>query len=56
MKVNNVNLLFSYGADGTPMSVYYSSANYYYVTNLQGDVVAILDESGTAVVTYTYDA
>jgi RHS repeat-associated protein len=27
-----------------------------YVTNLQGDVVAILNRSGTAVVNYTYDA
>ena len=25
-------------------------------TNLQGDVVALLNTSGTAVVTYTYDA
>ena len=29
---------------------------YYYVTNLQGDVVAILDSSGNEVVEYTYDA
>jgi len=28
----------------------------YYVTNLQGDVVAILDSTGAAVVEYTYDA
>ena len=43
------------------MSLYYggsnvTAGNYYYVTNLQGDVVAILDDTGTAVVTYAYDA
>ena len=32
------------------------SSHYYYATNLQGDVVAILDSNGTAVVKYTYDA
>jgi len=29
---------------------------YYYSTNLQGDVVAILDSTGATVVSYTYDA
>ena len=38
------------------MTVSYSGSIYYYVTNLQGDVIAILDSSGTAVVEYTYDA
>lgn len=38
------------------MSVTYNGTNYYYATNLQGDVTAILNTSGTAVVTYTYDA
>ena len=37
------------------MSVKYGST-YYYVTNIQGDVVALLNTSGTAVVEYTYDA
>ena len=34
----------------------YGGATYYYATNIQGDVVAILDSTGAAVVTYTYDA
>ena len=29
---------------------------YYYITNLQGDVVALVDESGNLAATYTYDA
>ena len=41
---------------GTPVSVIYNGTTYYYATNLQGDVVAILNASGTDVVTYTYDA
>ena len=29
---------------------------YYYITNLQGDVIAIVDSSGGIVGTYEYDA
>ena len=38
------------------MFVKYNGTTYQYVTNLQGDVIAILDSSGNAVVEYTYDA
>ena len=34
----------------------YNGTTYYYVTNLQGDVVALLNSSGTQVVGYVYDA
>lgn len=34
----------------------YNGTEYYYVTNLQGDVIAILDKNGNCVVEYTYDA
>ena len=47
---------FIYGAEGTPLAVIYSGSYYYYVTNAQGDVVALLNSSGNTVVTYTYDA
>ena len=43
-------------ASGRPLSVSLNGTTYYYVTNLQGDVTAILNSSGTAVVNYTYDA
>ena len=56
MTVGGNTLNFTYDASGTPLSVVYNGTYYYYVTNLQGDVVAILNTSGTAVVTYTYDA
>ena len=56
MTVNGNTLYFAYDASGTPLSVTYNGTSYYYATNLQGDVTAILDGSGTAVVQYTYDA
>ena len=49
-------LNFSYDASGIPLAVDYNGTDYYYVTNIQGDVMAILDTTGTAVVEYTYDA
>ena len=56
MTVGNNTLFFTYGLSGTPMTVAYNGVVYYYVTNLQGDVVALLDNSGNEVVEYTYDA
>ena len=49
-------LNFTYDASGTPMSVNFSGTDYYYVANIQGDIMAILNTSGEAVVEYTYDA
>ena len=56
MKIGSTVLNFAYDASGTPMAVTYGGTTYYYATNIQGDVVAILNASGAAVVTYTYDA
>jgi len=41
---------------GLTQTVTYNGTTYYYATNLQGDVVAILDSTGATVVSYTYDA
>ena len=49
-------LTFSYDANGLPMTVDYDGTTYYFVTNLQGDVVGLLDRLGNQVVTYNYDA
>ena len=38
------------------MTVTYNGTTYFYATNLQGDIVAILDSTGAAVVKYTYNA
>ena len=46
----------SYDAAGKPMSLTYNGTRYIYATNIQGDVIAILNTSGNKVVEYTYDA
>ena len=56
MTVGTHMLNFAYDASGSPMAVTYDGVTYYYATNLQGDIIAILDGSGNAVVQYTYDA
>lgn len=49
-------LRFTYDASGTPLTVTFNGITYYYVTNLQGDVTAILTQARNPVVNYTYDA
>jgi len=56
MTVGTNTLNFAYDASGIPMVVNYNGTNYYYLVNLQGDIVAIANSSGTLVVNYTYDA
>ncbi|MBR5136527.1 MAG: hypothetical protein IKV30_00695 [Clostridia bacterium] len=64
MKVKNgstvvCEMYFQYGQLGLMAIQYISSSltdTYYVVTNAQGDVVALVDGSGTKVVEYTYDA
>ena len=38
------------------VAVEYKGNTYYYIYNLQGDVVGLVNSSGTSVVSYTYDA
>ena len=45
-----------YDAQNRPAVVVYNGTAYAYVKSLQGNVVAILDENGNAVVSYGYDA
>ncbi len=52
---------FAYDESGRPFAMTYQSANedpqtYYYVLNLQGDVVKLVTESGTVAASYEYDA
>jgi len=49
-------LYFTYSADGTPLTVTSEGEIYFYVTNIQGDVIAILDHAGRVVCRYIYDA
>ena len=56
MTVDTYTLHFTYDAAGTPMTLNINGNTFYYVTNLQGDVVSILNTAGAEVVHYTYDA
>ena len=50
---------FNYDNVGMPYSLIYNNgtitATYYYITNLQGDVMYLVDASGTQVASYDYD-
>lgn len=56
MTKGNDSLHFFYDAQNRSAVVVYNGTVYAYVKNLQGDIIAILDSAGTAVVSYTYDA
>ena len=49
-------LHFFYDASNRPVIVEYNGTKYAYIHNLQGDIVGIIDSTGTEVVKYTYDA
>ena len=49
------SLFFTYDTFGYPATLNWDGVLYYYVTNLQGDVIAIQNSSGTIVVQYQYD-
>ena len=56
MSIDDLRMTFTYDEKGSPATIDYNGTRYFYVTNIQGDVVAILNSSGTKVVEYTYDA
>ena len=49
-------MFFYYDTDGSPVSMSYNGTMYYYVKNLQGDIVGIIDKNGNSFVTYVYDS
>ena len=46
---------FFYDASGYPFALKYNGDLYYYITNLQGDVMSIVDAQGEVVAAYEYD-
>ena len=52
----NEQMDFLYDDAGTLLGFKYGEATYYYIQNLQGDIVGILDSAGTQIVSYTYSA
>ena len=54
--VTTSTLDFFYDASGQPYVLKYNGVEYYYITNLQGDVVSLVNPtSGVPVATYEYD-
>ncbi|QVK19282.1 DNRLRE domain-containing protein [Mycoplasmatota bacterium] len=53
-------ITYTYDVDGKLFSMIVNKNNvtteYWYMRNLQGDIIALLDNNGTQVVKYTYDA
>ena len=56
MTVGTDTLCFTYDASGIPTTVTLNGVVYYYITNMQGDVVGIYTADGTSVCYYNYDA
>ena len=52
----NDTLLFYYDSDGSATSFSYNGTMYFYVKNLRGDVIRIIDLAGTEVASYVYDS
>lgn len=56
LKKGDATLLFYYDSDGNVTSFKYNGTMYYYIKNLQGDIVKIINQSGTECASYVYDA
>ena len=51
----DTTLDFFYSTSGQPYALSYNGTVYYYITNLQGDVMSIVDGTGAVVAEYEYD-
>ena len=56
MTVGDDILDFSYDANGTPLTMTCNGTVYYYITNLQGDVMSLERADGGSGASYAYDA
>jgi len=50
------NIHYTYDIDGSLISMNLNNVEYFYIRNLQGDIVNIVDSSGIIKVEYVYDA
>ena len=55
-KTDNATLFFYYDTENSPVALSYNGKMFYYVKNLQGDIVKILDEDGQEKASYVYNA
>jgi RHS repeat-associated protein len=49
------SIYYTYDAGGNLVSMNLNGAEYYYIRNGQGDIMVLIDNTGTQVVSYTYD-
>ncbi|EDO59337.1 RHS repeat-associated core domain protein [[Clostridium] leptum DSM 753] len=49
-------IVFLYDEKGNKYGFEYNGTKYYYIFNVQGDVIGILNQAGQKIVSYTYDA
>jgi len=52
---NACDMYYAYDNGGKLFGLYYNGTFYSYKRNVQGDIIGILNTSGTEVVTYKYD-
>jgi RHS repeat-associated protein len=56
-EVTNGNRIdYRYDGNSQLIALRYNGNEYYYVTNIQGDIISLIDGSGTSVVQYSHDA
>ena len=48
-------IVFLYDEKGNKYGFDYNGTKYYYIFNVQGDVIGILNQAGQKIVSYTYD-
>jgi YD repeat-containing protein len=53
---SNNPIYYSYDASGSLWGMQYNGSMYFYVRNAQGDIIKLINSSGTVVVEYAYDA
>ena len=56
LKKNALTMFFYYDSAGNPIAFSYNGCMHYYVKNLQGDIVRVVNEAGNTVASYEYDA
>lgn len=54
--IGSTTIYYTYDVDGSLLSMNYNGSEYFYITNMQGDVIELVDINGNSVAKYKYDA
>lgn len=55
-KTGNMVIYYTYDADNSLISMNYLNNEYFYIKNMQGDIIRMVDKDGETVAEYRYDA